>query len=64
VYPRVNGDGGELMNHKKLKLVNAPLVEISSTAIRAAIKEKKDMRYFMNSEVWEYLKSMHFYENK
>ncbi len=61
VYPRIDADGGELKTHKKVKLVNAPLMEISSTAIRAGIKEKKDMRYFMPDEVWQYIKGMHFY---
>lgn len=62
VYPRPKNDGGELKNHPQVKLVNAPMMEISSTAIRQAIKEKKDMRYFMPEEAWQYLKEMHFYE--
>ena len=61
VYPRVDADGGELKTNNRVKLVNAPLMEISSTAIRAGIKEKKDMRYFMPDEVWQYIKGMHFY---
>ncbi len=62
VYPRMNADGGTLKNHKKVKTVHAPLMEISSTAIRTAIKEKKDVRYFMPDEVWQYLKGMNFYK--
>ena len=62
VYPRPKNDGGELKHHPQVKLVNAPMMEISSTAIRQAIKEKKDMRYFMPEEAWQYLKEMHFYE--
>lgn len=62
VYPRPNNDGGDLKNHANVKLVNAPIMEISSTAIRQAIKEKKDIRYFMPEEVWEYIREMHFYE--
>jgi nicotinate-nucleotide adenylyltransferase len=62
VYPRPQNDGGELKNHPQVKLVNAPIMEISSTSIRQAIKEKKDVRYFMPEEVWEYIKEMHFYE--
>ena len=64
VYPRTNADGGALKTHEKVKLVNAPIMEISSTEIRTAIKEKKDMRYFMPIQVWEYIKTMHFYKNK
>ena len=62
VYPRPNNDGGDLKNHSNVKMVNAPIMEISSTAIRQAIKEKKDIRYFMPEEVWEYIREMHFYE--
>ena len=62
VYPRPAAKGGDLMNHKKVKLVKAPLMEISSTEIRNAIKEKKDVRYFVPEAAWEYLKESHFYE--
>ncbi|MCE9538055.1 MAG: nicotinate-nucleotide adenylyltransferase [Bacteroidetes bacterium] len=62
IYPRPVSDGGKLKDHPQIKFVNAPLMEISSTAIRQAIKEKKDMRYFMPEAVWHYIKEMHFYE--
>ncbi len=62
VYPRPGSTGGDLRDHDKVKLVNAPLIEISSTDIRLAIKEKKDVRYYVPEATWEYLKEMHFYE--
>ncbi|MES2140245.1 MAG: nicotinate (nicotinamide) nucleotide adenylyltransferase [Bacteroidota bacterium] len=62
IYPRPGSEGGNLKDHPQIKLVNAPVMEISSTAIRQAIKEKKDMRYFMPEAVWQYIKEMHFYE--
>jgi nicotinate-nucleotide adenylyltransferase len=37
-------------------------MEISSTFIRKAIKEKKDVRHMMPAPVAEYVKEMHFYE--
>jgi len=61
VYPRPNSIGGDLAEHPKVKMTQAPLIEISSTAIRNAIKEKKDMRHFVPATVWEYLTEMHFY---
>jgi nicotinate-nucleotide adenylyltransferase len=61
VYPRPDSSGGDLSKHKKVKRVNAPLMEISSTAIRQAIKEKKDMRYFMPEPVAQYVREMNFY---
>lgn len=62
VYPRPKSKANELSHHKKVKIVNAPIMEISSTAIRNAIKEKKDVRYFVAPAVWDYMKGMHFYE--
>lgn len=62
VYPRINSNGGDLRNHPRVKITNAPLIEISSTEIRKAIKEKKDVRYFVPPATWEYLSEMHFYE--
>ena len=62
VYPRPNKKENELFKHKHVKMINAPLMEISSTAIRNAVKEKKDIRYFVASDVWEYMREMHFYE--
>ncbi len=62
VYPRPDTDGGTLNKHPKVTLVNAPLMEISSTFIRQAIKEKKDVRYFLPDAVWQYIQEMHFYK--
>ncbi len=62
IYPRPGSDGGKLKTHAKVKFVNAPLMEITSTSIRKAIKDKKDVRYFVPEEAWNYLKEMHFYE--
>ena len=65
VYPRVqlaNKKDEVKLNSSKIKLVNAPVIEISSTFIRQAIKEKKDVRYFMPEGVWQYIREMHFYK--
>jgi len=63
VYPRPNHDGGKLKEHPKVKWVSAPLVEISATFLRKALKENKDIRYFIPTAAYEYMKEMHFYEN-
>jgi len=62
VYPRPGSDGGPLKAHPHVKLIDAPLVEISSTFIREAVKNKKDVRYYMQPAAWEYMREMHFYE--
>lgn len=62
VYPRKESDGGDFKTHPKIKFINAPLMEISSSFIRAAIKQKKDVRFYLPEAAWEYIKEMHFYE--
>jgi nicotinate-nucleotide adenylyltransferase len=68
VYPRINNisslpsDDVLLEKHPKVKMVDAPMVEISSTFIRNAIKEKIDVRYFMTPAIWNYITEMHFYK--
>ena len=62
VYPRPNCEPTELKNHKNVIMTEAPLMDISSTMIRQAIKDKKDMSFFVPPAVWEYLDEMHFYK--
>ncbi|MBO5854002.1 MAG: nicotinate-nucleotide adenylyltransferase [Bacteroidales bacterium] len=63
VYPRKNYDGGELLNHKSVQVIDAPEIEISSTFIRKAIKNKKDVRYFMPEQSYKYMIDMNFYKD-
>ena len=62
VYPRPGSDNHPLFKNTAFIKVDAPTMEISSSFIRQAIKDKKDIRYFMPSSVWQYIKEMHFYE--
>lgn len=62
IYPRPESKGGELVNHPKVKLVNAPIMEISSTFIRESIRNKKNIRHFLPEAVYNYITEMHFYE--
>lgn len=65
VYPRISEGVIETQfdNHPKIHKVAAPIIEISSTAIRNAIKEKKNVRPLLPAEVFEYLDEMHFYKS-
>lgn len=62
VYPRPGCNPGDLKNHKKIIMTNAPVIELSSTMIRQSIKNKKDVSFFVPKAVWEYLDEMHFYK--
>ena len=48
--------------YDNITIVDAPLIEVSSSFIRNAIKEGKDVSFFTQYKVSEYLKEMHFYE--
>lgn len=62
VYPRKGSDGGDLLHHPNVKVIDAPMMELSATFIRNAIKSGKDVRYMLPSSVWDYIREMHFYE--
>jgi nicotinate-nucleotide adenylyltransferase len=62
VYPRPNCNSGELKNHPNVILTDAPLMDISSTMIRSAIKAKKDVSCFVPNKVWQYMTEMNFYK--
>jgi nicotinate-nucleotide adenylyltransferase len=61
VYPRpdVSFDPAE---HVNIRVVDAPVMEISSTFIRQALKQKRDIRHFLPPGVYSYITEMHFYE--
>lgn len=62
IYPRPGYVASKYEKEYSIKVVPAPVMEISSTMIRKAIRDKKDVRYFLNEKVWQYIKEMHFYE--
>lgn len=62
IYPRPDERKGLSMELKNATLVDAPLMEISSSFIRKAIKEGKDVRHLVPSKAYRYMREMHFYE--
>lgn len=68
IYPRNDDkrmphpDLEELLKKARIRLVEAPNMEISGTFIRNAISEGKNISHFLPPGVWQYIKDMHFYE--
>lgn len=64
VYPRISEGTVEtqFQNHEKIKKVDAPIIELSSTFIRKEIKSGKNIRPMLSAEVWKYLDEMNFYK--
>lgn len=61
VYPRPNVKPSEFDSHPHVHLTQAPMIEVSSTFIREAIKNHVDLRYFLPPKVWEEIEAMGFY---
>lgn len=55
VFPRKGYDGGELIHHPHVKVLETPVVEVSSTFIRNSMKAGKDVRHFMPEKAYQYL---------
>jgi len=64
VYPRISEGITEhqFSKHPKIHKVAAPIVQISSTFIRKAIKEKKDISSMLSQTAWKYIDEMNFYK--
>lgn len=58
IYPRPGFPVKEDELPGTVRLVHSPKFEISSTFIRDALSEGKDIRYFVHPKVWEYIKTM------
>ncbi len=62
VYPRPGFDKTKIEEHPNISISEAPLMGISSTFIRKAIKKGKNVRHFLPPKTWEYLEEMNFYK--
>ncbi len=68
VYPRLypGSRSGkrlqEVLSMASVTEIDAPVMEISGTFIRTAIKEGKDVSWFVPAPAWRYIREMHFYE--
>jgi nicotinate-nucleotide adenylyltransferase len=54
-------DASRYAAEENLEVVDAPLIEISSSFIRKAIAGGRDIRHFLPRAVWQYLDEMNFY---
>ncbi|MCL4638786.1 MULTISPECIES: nicotinate (nicotinamide) nucleotide adenylyltransferase [Olivibacter] len=55
VYPRPGYDAGEWAEHPRITFTETPLMEISSTFIRNAIKDHKSVKYFLPDKVLDFI---------
>ena len=62
VYPRPNVTKSEILRHGNVKLVEAPLLDISATYIRQCIKNNKSVRYLVPEPVEQMIRMRNFYK--
>lgn len=61
VYPRPHVTNSELKRHAHVKMIEAPLLDISATYIRQCIKSGKSIRYMVPEPVAQIIELKHFY---
>ncbi len=52
----------EFRTHPNVTLCDAPVMNVSSSFIRAAIKSSKEVQYLLTAPVYQYITEMHFYK--
>lgn len=62
VYPRLGFDCTSRGPHPNVQIIHAPIIEVSSSAIRQGIKEGKNMAFYLPDKVFQYIKNNHLYE--
>src|SRR5260221_5968807 len=60
VYPRPHVTNSELARHPQVKMIDAPLLDISATYIRDCIKSNKSIRYLVPEVVEQMIRSKGF----
>lgn len=61
VYPRPGTPDEVYARYPNTRRVDAPQMDLSSTFIREAVKDGKDVRFFMPEAAWKLLVEMNYY---
>ncbi len=61
VYPRPNVQPSDLTEHPNLRVIEAPLIDISATFIRKCVKKGHSIKYLVHDSVEEMIRTKKFY---
>jgi nicotinate-nucleotide adenylyltransferase len=62
VYPRPGAENAEFLNHPSVTLTGTPQMELSATFIRKAVKEGKNIHYFVSDKVLQFIEGKNLYK--
>ncbi len=64
VYPRPKqAEITPLLNHESVKLVEAPMLDISATYIRKCVRQQKNIRYLVPDSVMDFISDKKLYQD-
>ena len=61
IYPRPGFETERFLSHPSMHLVNAPLIDISSTCIRESFMNNKPAKYMLPEKVFDYINKKGLY---
>jgi nicotinate-nucleotide adenylyltransferase len=61
VYPRPHAQLSDLKTHPQVKMVEAPMIDISATFIRNCVRKNQSVRYLVPDAVEEMIRTKGFY---
>ena len=61
VYPRPDAQPSELKTHPNVRMVDAPMLDLSATFIRKCIRNNQSVRYLVPDPVEEMIRTRGFY---
>ncbi|MBP6977419.1 MAG: nicotinate (nicotinamide) nucleotide adenylyltransferase [Bacteroidales bacterium] len=62
VYPRPYTEAHPYGSHPKVRFIDAPMMEISSSFIRESIANGKNISFLLPEKIYRHITEMHFYE--
>lgn len=64
VYPRISENTPQypIINHPKIKMIDAPIIELSASFIRSEIKNQRNVTPLLHPKVWQYIDKLGLYQ--